>query len=94
VLSNDKLVKVIEDHFTPVAIYNNTRGDEDAKVRKKFKEPAWNYQVVRFLDAEGKDLIPRKDRVWSLKPLAKRMITALEKAKRPVPESLQTLAGR
>ena len=48
--------------------------------------------MVRFLDAEGKDLIPRKDRIWSIQPLAERMITALEKAKRPVPDELRKLA--
>jgi hypothetical protein len=75
----------------PVAIHNNTRGGEDAKILKRFKEPAWNYQVIRFVDADGKDLIPRKDRVWTLKPLAERMIASLKKAKRPVPDSLRTL---
>ena len=59
---------------------------------KQFGEPAWNYQVVRFLNAKGRDVIPRKDRVWSLGPLAARMIAALEATKRPVPEYLQALA--
>jgi hypothetical protein len=84
---------VIEEHFVPVAIHNNSRNEKDRETLKRFKEPAWNYQVVRFIDAKGKDLIPRKDRVWTLQPLAKRMIASLEQAKRPVPDSLRTLAN-
>ncbi|MFT4642100.1 MAG: hypothetical protein ACI8T1_005446, partial [Verrucomicrobiales bacterium] len=42
----------------------------DAKLLKHFRELAWNYQVIRFLDGSGKDLSPRKDRVWSIGPLA------------------------
>ena len=52
---------------------------------KRFKEPAWNYQVVRFLDAEAKDIIPRKDRVWTIEALAMRMVEALEKHGRKTP---------
>lgn len=91
-LGNPALVKLIEAHFVPVAIYNNSRLEHDLEILKRFKEPAWNYQVVRFLDADGRDLIPRKDRVWTMQPLAQRMIAALEKAKRTVPEALRQLA--
>ena len=53
-------------------IYNN-RGGKDAEIRKLFNEPAWNYQVVRFLDKDGEDIIPRKDRVWTKGELLKRI---------------------
>ena len=47
--------------------------------------------MVRFLDADGKDIIPRKDRVWTLDALATRCKEALSKAKAPVPAVLDGL---
>ncbi|MGL5018950.1 MAG: VPGUxxT family thioredoxin-like (seleno)protein, type 2 [Luteolibacter sp.] len=79
VLSDDKVVKTIQDQFTPLLIHNNKPG-KDAEVLEKFNEPAWNYQVVRFLDADGRDLIPRKDKVWDSAALMERMKQALAKA--------------
>ena len=91
VLSNPLLVEAIEVEFTPLLIHNNKPG-KDAEVLQRFGEPAWNYQVVRFLDSDSKDIVPRKDRVWETAPLAERMIATLQKAKRPVPAYL-TLVG-
>lgn len=79
VLSDDKVVKAIQDQFIPLLIHNNKPG-KDAEVLEKFNEPAWNYQVVRFLDADGRDLIPRKDQVWESAALMERMRQALAKA--------------
>ena len=84
-------MKVIETDFLPVVVYNNQ--PQDRAVLKRFKEPAWNYQVVRFVDEKGKDIIPRKDKVWTLPALAKRMAEALEKHNRKVPETLRKLAS-
>jgi hypothetical protein len=92
VLSHPLIVQGIETEFTPLLIHNNNPG-KDAEVLQRYGEPAWNYQVVRFLDAEGRDIIPRKDHVWDSAPLAERMIATLEKAKRPVPEYLKTVAS-
>lgn len=92
VLSNPLLVEAIETEFTPLLIQNNKPG-KDAEVLRRFAEPAWNYQVVRFLDAAGNDIIPRQDQVWETGPLAERMIAALSKAKRPVPPYLSLLAA-
>ncbi|CAN5422582.1 hypothetical protein BH23VER1_BH23VER1_11470 [soil metagenome] len=93
VLSNPGIVKAAHEAFEPVAIFNN-RGGADREILERYKEPAWNYQVVRFVDAEGKDIIPRKDKVWSTGALAERMMAALQKAGRPVPGYLAVLAGR
>ncbi len=82
VLSDPAIVKSIETDFVPLLIHNN-KGGRDAEVLKKYNEPAWNYQVVRFLDSSGKDLIPRKDRVWTTKELRPRMDAALKKAGKP-----------
>ena len=92
VLSHPIVVAAIESEFTPLLIHNNKPGS-DAEVIQKFGEPAWNYQVVRFLDANGADLIARKDRVWETGPLVERMIATLQKAKRPVPVWLSLLAS-
>ena len=90
-LKHPAIVAAAEGDFVPVAIFNNQPG-KDREILKRFKEPAWNYQVVRFLDAGGKDLIPRRDKVWTTAPLAQRMIEALEKAGREVPEGLLAAA--
>ena len=86
-LSNPQLVRLIESEFVPLLVHNNRPG-RDAELLKRFKEPAWNYQVVRFLDSEGEDIIPRKDRVWTRQALAARMAAALRASGRPVPDEL------
>lgn len=78
------LVEAIETLFVPVVIHNNA-GGRDAEVLKRFDEPAWNNPVVRFIDAAGKDLIARREGVWSDGELAARMVSALTVAKSVVP---------
>ena len=65
----------------------------DEELIGRFHEPAWNYQVIRFLNAEGKDVIPRRDGIWTTSGLASRMIEALDASDRPVPNYLEALAG-
>jgi len=60
-------------------------------VLARFKEPSWNNPVVRFLDVDGKDVIERRDGVWSTQGLVARMIAALEAEARPVPEYLSVV---
>jgi hypothetical protein len=79
VLSDPEVVRTIEENFIPLLIPNNQPG-KDEEVLKRFDEPAWNFQVIRFLNAGGKDLIPRKDLVWKKPELMQRMRDALEKA--------------
>ncbi len=59
VLSHPLIVEAMESEFIPVLIYNN-RGGKDAELLKKYHEPAWNYQVIRFFDNSAKDIIPRQ----------------------------------
>jgi hypothetical protein len=92
VMSNSLLVEAIETEFTPLLIHNNKPG-RDAEVLKRFGEPAWNYQVVRFLHSNGEDIIPRRDQVWDTSGIAERMIATLTQAKRPVPAYLTLLAA-
>jgi hypothetical protein len=91
VLTNPSLVEAIENEFLPVLVYNNRKGDMDEKHLKRFQEPAWNYQVIRFLNVEGRDIIPRKDRIWTTSGVASRMVDALKAANRLVPEYLKAL---
>lgn len=91
VLTEPLLVEAIENEFIPVLIYNSRAGGEDEKWLKKYWEPSWNYQVIRFFDGEGEDILPRKDKVWTVPALVKRMIAVLEKSGRKVPQYLQGL---
>ena len=75
----------------PVLVYNNRPG-RDAEILERYGEPAWNYQVIRFLDGEGKDIIPRRDRVRTVHGVVRRMVEALERAGRDVPADLRALA--
>lgn len=90
VLSDPSIVKVIQESFIPVFVYNNRSG-KDAEILKRFQEPAWNFQVVRFLNEEGKDWIEREEGVWTRDALAKRMKIVLEKSKNSIPTELQFL---
>jgi hypothetical protein len=93
VLSNPLIVEAIESEFTPLLIHNNAAGaGPDARALERFGEPAWNYQVVRFLDAAAQDIISRKDQVWTTGPLAERMISVVSKAGHTVPPYLHLLA--
>ena len=90
-MTNPSLVEAIENEFFPVLVYNNRKGGPDEELLRRFQEPAWDYQVIRFLDAAGRDVIPRKDRVWTTGGVASRMVEALEAANRPVPKYLEDL---
>ena len=92
VLSDEKVVHAIQANFVPLLIPNN-QGGKDAEVLHRFREPAQNYQVVRFLDADAKDLIPRKEGVWTTRALGTRMVEALSAANRPVPGELKTFVA-
>lgn len=92
VLSNPLLVEAIETEFVPVAIYNNRPG-ADQKVLERFREPAWNNPVVRFVGASGRDLVPRRDGLWRPGEIAQRMTQALAAAGRPAPAYLTGLAA-
>ena len=93
VLTQPLLVEAIESEFVPVVAYNNRSTGIDKELLVRFKEPAWNYQVMRFLNADGKDIVPRRDRVWTLSAVVERLIEVLQTAKRPVPKYLQTVAA-
>lgn len=90
-LSHPLLVEAIEDEFVPVVVHNNRPGI-DATILKAYGEPSWNNPVMRFVDAGGKDVLPRRDRIWSTHAVAQRMADALRAAKREVPAYLDLVA--
>lgn len=89
-LAQPLIVEALEDSFVPVAIYNNV-GGKDKKILDRFKEPAWNYQVMRFLDSDLKELLPRKDKVWTIHATAKRLANAIKKGGAEAPAYLQNI---
>ena len=73
-------------------IRNNVEGYERT-ILERYDEPTWNNPVVRFVDAKGEDVIPRKDRVWTTGGVLGRMAKALDAAERDVPAWLATAAS-
>ncbi len=92
VMTNPLLIEAIEDEFLPVLVYNNRSQGMDKEILDRYKEPAWNFQVVRFVNSKGHDIIPRKDQVWTLGGIASRMTEALKAANRPIPKYLEAVA--
>ncbi len=97
VLSHPLLTEAIETLFVPLVINNAIKpGDADAKERGalmlRYNEPKYNNPVVRFVNAKGEDIIPRKDGVWSAAEVSARMVETLKAAEHEVPQWL-TLAA-
>jgi hypothetical protein len=84
-------VEAAEDHFVPVLIYNNKKGN-DEKLLKRFEEPSWNNPVIRYVNSDETDLVPRKELVLTAAETASRMSAALRKHNASVPEWLDALA--
>lgn len=90
VLSHPLMVEAIESLFVPLAIFNNKEG-KDKKILDQYGEPSWNNPVVRIVDEQGKDVVKRIGNDYSALTLCKRMIAALLKNKKEVPEYLTLL---
>lgn len=91
-MSHPLMVEAIETLFVPLLIHNNKKGADEV-ILKRYEEPAWNNPVIRYVDSVGKDVIPRRDRVWTTGATARRMIAALKATRRPVPQYLQLTAA-
>jgi hypothetical protein len=91
VLSNDIVVSALAGNFVSVAIYNNESG-ADRVMLEHFGEPAWNNPVVRIMDGDERELTPRISDTYAAEPVARAMVSALQKVGRPVPAYLRTLA--
>lgn len=86
------MVEAIETLFVPLLIHNNAKG-KDETILKRFEEPAWNNPVIRYVNADGRDVIARRDGLWTLAGTAGRMMAALKAVGQPVPEYLRLLTA-
>lgn len=89
-LSHPLIKEAAEDHFVPLCIYNNKKG-KDADVLARFDEPAWNNPVLRIVDPQGKDLVPRMPDFRSRAQLVNGMTAALQAGRQAIPGYLQLL---
>lgn len=87
VLSHPLLAEAIETEFVPLFVAN-CRPGRDAELLARFGEPAWNNPVLRFLDAQGHDILTREDGLYSAHEIAQRIVEALRAAGRPIPAYL------
>ena len=90
VLSHPLLTEAIENEFIPLAIYNN-KGGADRAVLSKYNEPTWNNPVVRIVNENGENLIPRIAGNYSALGLYEGMIKALKKEQITPPAYLEIL---
>lgn len=90
VLSHPLMVEAIENSFVPLAIFNN-KGGKDKEILEKYNEPSWNNPVVRIINTEGKNVVPRISNDYSASTLSLRMKQALVQKKEIVPEYLNLL---
>lgn len=86
-------MEAAETLFVPIAVHNNTSGDADEAVLKRYEEPAWSYQVVRFVDGNGDNLIPRVANDWTVSAVTNAMVASLKAAKKEVPQWLNLVAS-
>lgn len=84
VLTHPLMVELIADRFVPVAIFNNHPG-ADAEILRRYGEPSWNNPVVRFLDPDGAEILPRLADRYDALGLHERMTAVLEKLGADVP---------
>ena len=85
-------MKRIESEFIPLLVHNN-KGGEDAKLLKKYREPSWNYPVMRFVNSKREDILPRKDKLYSPGEVLTRFTAALVASKQEVPKWLETVTA-
>ncbi|MCB0563672.1 MAG: thioredoxin family protein [Phaeodactylibacter sp.] len=90
VLSHPLIVEAIETLFVPVAIFNN-KGGKDAEVLQYYNEPAWNNPVVRIVDYDRLDVVPRVSGNYSQLGVVQAMVFALERRSKAIPAYLQLL---
>lgn len=90
VLSNPLMTDAIQNEFIPLAIFNN-KGGNDKKILQKYKEPSWNNPVVRIVNSNGDNLVPRVASDYSAKGLYNAMLKALQVSGQEIPEYVKLL---
>lgn len=92
VLTHPLMVEALEDEFIPLLIINNQPGN-DRELLKKYREKQWNFQVLRFFDKDGRELIERRERIWDIHSVAGRLCSALRAGEREAPAYLANLSS-
>ena len=83
VLTDATVVEAAETLFVPTLIYNNK--PHHAALLKSFGEPTWNNPVVRIMQPDRKELVPRHAGDYTVKGLLNRMRAALNAANTEIP---------
>ncbi|MEN0050134.1 MAG: VPGUxxT family thioredoxin-like (seleno)protein, type 2 [Bacteroidota bacterium] len=77
VLSHPLIVEAIEDCFVPLVIHNN-KGGKDREILNYYGEPSWNNPVVRIVDQDRQDLMPRLSGNYTPLAVVQSMLHVLE----------------
>ncbi len=77
-MSHPLVVEAVQELFTPLCVYNNTEGDEDARAREAYAERSWNNPVVRVVDERRRDRTRPLTRQWSVAGIADLMVRSIE----------------
>ncbi|MEL6721117.1 MAG: VPGUxxT family thioredoxin-like (seleno)protein, type 2 [Bacteroidota bacterium] len=77
VLSHPLIVEAIEDCFVPLVIHNN-KGGKDREILDYFGEPSWNNPVLRIVDKNRKNLMPRLSGNYTPLAVVQSMLHVLE----------------
>ena len=81
VLCDPTILELIESSFVAGLVNNRGRSNSDKKALKLFKEPMLNNPVVLFVDGDGRNIIPRRDGIYSAREMKQRMLECLRVAK-------------
>jgi hypothetical protein len=92
VLTHPLMVELIADRFVPIAIFNNRRG-ADAEILGRYGEPAWNNPVMRFLGADGAELLPRLADRYDALGLHEKIVAVLDMLGEEVPGYFRALGS-
>ena len=90
VMSHPLIAEIIETYFVPLAIHNN-KGGHDAEVLGLYNEPSWNNPVMRIVDQNGKDVLPRLSGKYNEGAVITYLIDALHKTNQLAPPYIQLL---
>ncbi len=90
ILSHPLMAEVIEENFIPLAVFNNRTGP-DRVVLDKYGEPAWNNPVIRIVDKNGNDIVPRLNGDYTPSGIGEKIVQTLHKIGKKVPVYLNII---
>lgn len=78
VLSDVVISDLIAERFVACAVNNRGESEEDKAALAAYHEPYLNNPVLRFVDASGRDLLPREAGVYDPASILRRMVAVLD----------------